>query len=118
MELTFIKKKNMIKYINKQTGEDVQYGENITFQESGKFDNGGSYTRTTTMPLTNSTIPALIEQGIIAQKEVEDKRYKEVKDPEEDFTLDEKIDIIAQCLLDLHDKLDTITDALFEDDGE
>ena len=61
-------------YINKETGKEVHYGESITFKESGEFSNGYSYSRETTLPIINRTIPYLIEKGLLIQKEVKDEK--------------------------------------------
>lgn len=118
MELIFIKKKNMIKYINKQTGKEVKYGQNITYQDKGEFSNGYKYESETTVPLINATIPHLIEKGIIIQKEVKDpekKKEAEHLKNDNEYSIQEKLDILAKSLLDLHCKIDGLIDALCED---
>lgn len=117
----------MIKYINKLTGKEVKYGQNITYHDEGEFPNGYKYESDTTVPIINATIPQLIEKGIIIQKEVKDpENKKEFKKKEEsvsskmdkEFSVEEKLDIIARSLVYLHDKLDHLTNILLEDDDE
>lgn len=79
-------------YINKETGKEVHYGENITFKESGRLANGYSYSSETTLPIINETIPDLIKKGVLVQKEVKEKEAKR-SNPE--YTVDEKLDILA-----------------------
>jgi hypothetical protein len=117
----------MIKYINKLTGKEVKYGQNITYHDEGEFPNGYKYESDTTVPIINATIPQLIEKGIIIQKEVKDPENKKgsekKKEPtpskmDKEFSVEEKLDIIARSLVCLHDRLDHLFDILLEDDEE
>ena len=83
-------------YLNKETGKEVHYGENITFKESGKFANGYSYKRETTLPIINETIPDLIKKGVLVQKEVKDN--KEASESKSEFTIEKKLDILASAM--------------------
>ena len=80
-------------YLNKETGEEVHYGESITFNESGKYANGYSYQNVITLPVINETIPNLIKKGVLVQKEVEED--KEMKNG---LTIDEKLDILGKAV--------------------
>ena len=127
MELIFIKKRNMIKYINKLTGEEVKYGQNITYHDEGEFPNGYKYESDTTVPIINATIPRLIEKGIIIQKEMKDsenkKKSEKKNEPtsaktDKEYSVEEKLDIIARSLVCLHNKLDRLIDIWLDDDEE
>ena len=83
-------------YINKETGKEVHYGESITFKESGELYNGYYYSRETTLPIINRTIPYLIEKGLLIQKEVKDEK-KNTKSKTE-FTIEEKIDTLITAV--------------------
>ena len=63
-------------YLDKVTGKEVHYGESITFKETGKLSSGYSYESVTTVPIINSTIPYLIEKGVLVQKEIVEKKCK------------------------------------------
>ena len=80
-------------YLNKETGEEVHYGESITFNESGKYANGYSYQNVITLPIINETIPNLIKKGVLVQKEIEED--KEMKNGP---TIDEKLNILGKAV--------------------
>ena len=93
-------------YLNKETGKEVHYGESITFKESGKFANGYSYKRETTLPIINETIPDLIKKGVLVQKEVKDTEDKKINNkPQSELTVEKKLDILATVVNRLFDQV-------------
>ena len=97
-------------YLNKETGEEVHYGESITFNESGKYANGYSYQNVITLPVINETIPNLIKKGVLVQKEVEeDKRIK--NEP----TIDEKLDILGKAVKTILEKIQRLEEYIYGD---
>lgn len=97
-------------YLNKETGKEVHYGENITFKESGKFPNGYSYQRETTLPVINATIPGLIKKGVLVQKEVEDSSESSNK-----LTIEEKLAMIVTELNILINKVQKLKEYLYDE---
>lgn len=97
-------------YLNKETGEEVHYGESITFSESGKYANGYSYQNIITLPIINETIPDLIKKGVLVQKEVEDnsKIHDEV-------TIEDKLNIIGKALNILLEKVQKLEECVCGD---
>ena len=67
-------------YLDKVTGKEVRYGESITFKETGKINSEYSYESVITVPIINSTIPCLIEKGVLVRKEIVEKQYKKKTD--------------------------------------
>lgn len=75
----------MIKYFNAETNEEVHYGEYLTFHSEKEFRGGYKFEHTTTIPIINTTLPSLIEEGFIIQKEVKENREsKSVQDRKTD----------------------------------
>ena len=104
MVLIFITKNIMKKkviYLNAKTGKEVQYGEQISFKESGKFENGYSFSSEISLPVINATIPDLIEKGILVQKEVEIKEEEQQNEEQHEMTVDEKLDILVGAVHNL-----------------
>ena len=104
MVLIFITKNIMKKkviYLNAKTGKEVQYGEQISFKESGKFENGYSFYSETSLPVINATIPDLIKNGILIQKEVEIKEEEQQNEEQHEMTVDEKLDILVDAVHNL-----------------
>ena len=104
MVLIFITKNIMKKkviYLNAKTGKEVQYGEQISFKESGKFENGYSFYSETSLPVINATIPDLIKNGILIQKEVEIKEEEQQNEEQHEMTVDEKLDILVGAVHNL-----------------
>ena len=104
MVLIFITKNIMKKkviYLNAKTGKEVQYGEQISFKESGKFKNGYSFYSETSLPVINATIPDLIKNGILIQKEVEIKEEEQQNEEQHKMTVDEKLDILVGAVHNL-----------------
>ena len=99
-------------YINKETGKEVHYGDSITIKESGKFDNGYSYHSETTLPIINDTIPDLIKKGVLVQKEVKDN--KEASESKSEFTIEEKLDILATAMSTLLDQMTQLQKSLIK----
>lgn len=99
-------------YINKETGKEVHYGDSITIKESGKFDNGYSYHSETTLPIINDTIPDLIKKGVLVQKEVKDN--KEASESKSEFTIEEKLDILASAMSTLLDQMTQLQESLIK----
>ena len=97
-------------YLNKETGNEVHYGEDFTFRESRQFSNGYNYQSVITVPITNKTIPYLIEKGVLVQKEVEeDKRIK--NEP----TIDEKLDILGKAVKIILEKIQKLEECVCGD---
>ena len=99
-------------YINKETGKEVHYGDSITIKESGTFDNGYSYHSETTLPIINDTIPDLIKKGVLVQKEVKDN--KEASESKSEFTIEEKLDILASAMSTLLDQMTQLQESLIK----
>lgn len=97
-------------YLNKETGEEVHYGESITFSESGKYSNGYSYQNVITLPVINETIPDLIKKGVLVQKEVKDN--SEVRD---EVTIEDKLNIIGKALNILLEKVQKLEECVCGD---
>lgn len=96
-------------YLNKETGKEVHYGETLSFKETKDLGNGYKSESAYSIPLVNSTIPFLIEKGILVQKEVENNKEEspECKDLSE-YGISEKIDILIAGLACLAEKLDSL----------
>ena len=104
MVLIFITKNIMKKkviYLNAKTGKEVQYGEQISFKKSGKFENGYSFYSETSLPVINATIPDLIKNGILIQKDVEIKEEEQQNEEQHEMTVDEKLDILVGAVHNL-----------------
>lgn len=97
-------------YLNKETGEEVHYGESITFNESGKYANGYSYQNVITLPVINETIPDLIKKGVLIQKEVE-----EDDDTQKKPTIDEKLDILGKAVKIILEKIQRLEECIYGD---
>ena len=97
-------------YLNKETGEEVHYGESITFSRSGEYANGYSYHHVSTIPVINETIPGLIEEGVLVQKEVEED--KEMKNGP---TIDEKLDILGKAVKIILEKIQKLEECVCGD---
>ena len=95
-------------YLNKETGKEVHYGENITFKKTGTLSSGYSYESVTTVPIINSTIPYLIEKGVLVQKEV-----KENSEAQNKLTVEEKIGILTEEVKMLIEKVDKLEEYLY-----
>ena len=95
-------------YLNKETGKEVHYGENITFKKTGTLGSGYSYESVTTVPIINSTIPYLIERGVLVQKEV-----KENSETQSKLTIEEKIGILTEEVKMLIEKVDKLEEYLY-----
>ena len=95
-------------YLNKETGKEVHYGENITFKKTGTLSSGYSYESITTVPIINSTIPYLIERGVLVQKEV-----KENSEAQNKLTVEEKIGILTEEVKMLIEKVDKLEEYLY-----
>ena len=95
-------------YLDKVTGKEVHYGESITFKETGKLSSGYSYESVTTVPIINSTIPYLIEKGVLVQKEVKEKSIAQNK-----LTIDEKLSILTEDLKVLIKKVESLEKYLY-----
>ena len=95
-------------YFNKETGKEVHYGENITFKKTGTLNSGYSYESVTTVPIINSTIPYLIEKGVLVQKEVKEKSIAQNK-----LTIDEKLNILTEDLKVLIEKVESLEKYLY-----
>ena len=93
--------KKKVIYLNAKTGKEVQYGEQISFKESGKFENGYSFYSETSLPVINATIPDLIKNGILIQKEVEIKKEEQQNEEQHEMTVDEKLDILVGAVNNL-----------------
>ena len=93
--------KKKVIYLNAKTGKEVQYGEQISFKESGKFENGYSFSSEISLPVINATIPDLIKKGIPVQKEVEIKEEKQHNEEQHEMTVDEKLDILVDAVHNL-----------------
>ena len=93
--------KKKVIYLNAKTGKEVQYGEQISFKESGKFENGYSFYSETSLPVINATIPDLIKNGILVQKEVEIKKEEQQNEEQHEMTVDEKLDILVDAVHNL-----------------
>lgn len=101
----------MIKYINSQTNKEVKYGEIITYHEEKKLSGCHLLIKDVTLPIINDTLPDLIKKGIIIQKEVkdEDKSPKpKEKRYNDEFSINEKLDILAEAMSSLSDEVDLI----------
>ena len=114
MVLIFITKNIMKKkviYLNAKTGKEVQYGEQISFKESGKFENGYSFSSEISLPVINATIPDLIEKGILIQKEVEIEEIQpnKINKVENNKDVDNIIDQICQTYKKQEQLLDLFT---------
>lgn len=94
-------------YLNKETGEEVHYGESITFSESGKYANGYSYQKVITLPVINETIPDLIKKGVLVQKEVEEE-----DDTQNGPTIDEKLDILGKAVKIILEKIQKLEECV------
>lgn len=106
-----------IVYINKETGEEVEYGENITIIEKGTYSNGYTYEIASTLPIINETIPMLIEQGNIIQKVIDDtKKEGNIKHSKEkcETNVYKKIDILTKNIKDINERLDAFEDAFMK----
>ena len=97
-------------YLNKETGEEVHYGESITFNESGKYANGYSYQNVITLPVINETIPNLIKKGVLVQKEVEEE-----DDTQNGPTIDEKLDILGKAVKIILEKIQKLEECVCGD---
>ena len=95
-------------YLDKVTGKEVHYGESITFKETGKLSSGYSYESVTTVPIINSTIPYLIEKGVLVQKEVVEKKYKKNTN---ESAITETFDTIINALALLRKQIDDLSKA-------
>lgn len=95
-------------YLNKETGKEVHYGENITFKKTGTLSSGYSYESVTTVPIINSTIPYLIEKGVLVQKEVKENREAQNK-----LTVEKKIGILTEEVKMLIEKVDKLEEYLY-----
>ena len=95
-------------YLDKVTGKEVHYGESITFKETGKLSSGYSYESVTTVPIINSTIPYLIEKGVLVQKEIVEKKYKKKTD---ESAITETFDTIINALAVLRKQIDDLSKA-------
>ena len=95
-------------YLDKVTGKEVHYGESITFKETGKLSSGYSYESVTTVPIINSTIPYLIEKGVLVQKEVKEKSIAQNK-----LTIDEKLNTLTEDLKVLIEKVESLEKYLY-----
>ena len=93
--------KKKVIYLNAKTGKEVQYGEQISFKESGKFENGYSFSSEISLPVINATIPDLIEKGILVQKEVEIKEEEQQNEEQHEMTVNEKLDILVGAVHNL-----------------
>ena len=97
-------------YLNKETGEEVHYGESITFNESGKYANGYSYQNVITLPVINETIPDLIKKGMLVQKEVEEE-----DDAQNELTIDEKLYILGKAVKIIFEKIQKLEECVCGD---
>ena len=97
-------------YLNKETGEEVHYGESITFNESGKYANGYSYQNVITLPVINETIPNLIKKGVLVQKEVEEE-----DDTQNEPTIDEKLNILGKAVKIILEKIQKLEECVCGD---
>ena len=97
-------------YINKETGDEVHYGESITFSESGKYANGYSYQNVITLPVINETIPNLIKKGVLVQKEVEEE-----DDTQNEPTIDEKLNILGKAVKIILEKIQKLEECVCGD---
>ena len=97
-------------YINKETGDEVHYGESITFSESGKYANGYSYQNVITLPVINETIPDLIKKGVLVQKEVEEE-----DDTQNEPTIDEKLNILGKAVKIILEKIQKLEECVCGD---
>lgn len=95
-------------YLDKVTGKEVYYGESITFKETGKLSSGYSYESVTTIPIINSTIPYLIEKGVLVQKEIVEKKYKKKAN---ESAITETFDTIINALAVLRKQIDDLSKA-------
>ena len=95
-------------YLNKETGKEVHYGENITFKKTGTLSSGYSYESVTTVPIINSTIPYLIEKGVLVQKEVKENREAQNK-----LTVEKNIGILTEEVKMLIEKVDKLEEYLY-----
>ena len=103
-------------YLNKETGKEVHYGENITFKESGKFPNGYSYQRETTLPVINATIPDLINKGVLVQKEVKDIKDKKLNNKSQsEPTIERKLNILATAVSILIEQMQQLQKDFYEE---
>ena len=93
--------KKKVIYLNAKTGKEVHYGEQISFKESGKFENGYSFHSEISLPVINATIPDLIKNGILVQKEVEIEEKEQQNKEQHEMTVDEKLDILVDAVHNL-----------------
>ena len=93
--------KKKVIYLNAKTGKEVHYGEQISFKESGKFENGYSFHSEISLPVINATIPDLIKNGILIQKEVEIEEKEQQNKEQHEMTVDEKLDILVDAVHNL-----------------
>ena len=93
--------KKKVIYLNAKTGKEVQYGEQISFEESGKFENGYSFSSEISLPVINATIPDLIKKGILIQKEAEIAKEEKQNEKQHEMTVDKKLDIIVDAVHNL-----------------
>lgn len=104
----------MVKYINAQTGKEVQYGEIFTYKEEQNLSKGYKLEKTVTLPIINETIPELIEKGYLVQKEIKEEK----KDPAfsaEKTSVEEKLNILAGSIYILIKKVNKILSYYDED---
>lgn len=96
-------------YLNKETGKEVHYGETLSFKETKDLGNGYKSESAYSIPLVNSTIPFLIEKGILVQKEVKNNKEgsPECKDISE-YGISDKIDVLIAGIACLVEKLDSL----------
>ena len=93
--------KKKVIYLNAKTGKEVHYGEQISFKESGKFENGYSFHSEISLPVINATIPDLIKNGILIQKEVEIEEKEQQNKEQHEMTVYEKLDILVDAVHNL-----------------
>lgn len=98
-------------YLNKETGKEVHYGEDITFKKTGTLSSGYSYESVTTVPIINSTIPYLIEKGVLVQKEV-----KENSEIQNELTIDKKLDILGKAVKTILEKIQKLEECIIYGD--
>lgn len=106
----------MIKYFNAQTGKEVKYGETFHYHEKKELSKGYIAESDFTLPLINETIPNLIKQGVLIQKEVNEPEVKEDKNPKPELSVHEKLNLLAKSIVSLHDKVDRLTELILEYD--
>lgn len=103
--------KKKVVYTHSKTGKEVIYGEMISIKETKRFKNNDIVTKIYYLPVTNDTIPFLIETGILIQKEVEIEEIQpnKINKTENNKDIDKIIEQICQTYKKQEQLLDLLT---------